>query len=133
MFSKVNFLGVVETRDCGVKNYLPCLQLIFNLFSNKPLFLRVCSTCLLKTLLEKEKLLLTNNFCFSHSVFYPFGKLSANFIKFENVVCKLFSVWKSLKLVVWERVKLELPLNVTSYPCQCFERKWYFVHTGRHS
>ena len=30
-------------------------------------------TSLLKTLWEKEKLLVTSNFSFSHSVFYPFG------------------------------------------------------------
>ena len=40
-------------------------------FLNKPWFLRVCSTSLLKTLREKEKLM--SNFSFSHSVFYPFG------------------------------------------------------------
>ena len=67
----------------------------YNPFKNKPLFLLVCSTSLLKTLREKEKLLVTSNFSFSHSVFYPFGELSAIFIKFEIVVCKLF----------WERVK----------------------------
>ena len=44
----------------------------FNLFPNKPWFLRVCSKRLLKTLREKEKLLVTSNFSFSHSVFYPF-------------------------------------------------------------
>ena len=43
-----------------------------NPFPNKPWFLRVCSTSLLKTLWEKEKLLVTSNFSFSHSVFYPF-------------------------------------------------------------
>ena len=58
----------------------------FNSFPNKPLFLRVCSTSLLKTLWEKEKLLLTSNFSFSHSVFYPFEELSTIFIKFEIVV-----------------------------------------------
>ena len=57
---------------------------------NKPWFLRVCSKGLLKTLWEKEKLLVTSNFSFSHSVFYPFGKLTAIFIKFEVVVCKFF-------------------------------------------
>ena len=36
---------------------------------NKPWFLRVCSTSLLKTLLEKEQLLVTSNFSISHSVF----------------------------------------------------------------
>ena len=43
-----------------------------------------------KTLWEKKKLLVTSNFSFSHSVCYPFGELSAIFIKFEIAVCKLF-------------------------------------------
>ena len=83
---------------------------LVNPFPNKPWFLCVCSTSPLKTLTsplktlwEKEKLLITSNFSFSHSVFYPFGELSAIFIKFEIVVFKNF-VWKSLKFVVWERV-----------------------------
>ena len=45
----------------------------FHPFPNKPWFLRVCSTSLLKTQWEKEKLLIMSNFSFSHSVFYPFG------------------------------------------------------------
>ena len=61
-----------------------------NPFPNKPWFLRVRSTSLLKTQWEKEKLLVMSNFSFSHSVFYLFGDLSAIFIKFEIVVCKLF-------------------------------------------
>ena len=36
-------------------------------------FWRPWETSLLKTLWEKEKLLVTSNFSFSHSVFYPFG------------------------------------------------------------
>ena len=59
-------------------------------FPNKPCFLRVCSTSLLKILWEKVKLLVTSNFTFSHSVFCPFGELSAIFIKLKIVVCKLF-------------------------------------------
>ena len=47
-----------------------------NPFPNKPWFLRVCSKSLLKTLWEKEKLLITSNFSFSHSVFYPLRELS---------------------------------------------------------
>ena len=62
----------------------------FNPFPNKPWFLRVCSTRLLKTLWEKEKLLVTSNFSFSHSVFYPIFELSTIFIKFKIVVCKPF-------------------------------------------
>ena len=45
------------------------MRCFFNPFPNKPWFLRVCSTNLLKTLWVKEKLLITSNFSFSHSVF----------------------------------------------------------------
>ena len=65
-------------------------QSVVNSFPNKPWFLCDCSTSLLKTLWEKEKLLVTSNFPFSHSVFYPFVELSAISFKFEIVVCKLF-------------------------------------------
>ena len=61
-----------------------------NPFPNKPWFSRVRSTSLLKTLWEKEKLLVTSNFSFSRSVFKPFVELSATFLKFEIVICKLF-------------------------------------------
>ena len=62
----------------------------FKPFPHKPWFLRFCSTSVLKTLWEKEKLLVTSNFSFSNIVFYPFGELSVFFIKLEIVVCKLF-------------------------------------------
>ena len=62
----------------------------FNPFPNKPLFLCVCSTSLLKTLWEKEKLLAMSNFSFSHSVLYHFEKPAAIFIKYKIVVCKRF-------------------------------------------
>ena len=61
-----------------------------NPFPNKPWFLPVCSISLLKTLWEKEKLLIMSNFSFFHSVFYPFRELSAIFIKFDIVVSKHF-------------------------------------------
>ena len=69
--------------------YLECFKM-WHYVVNQPLFLRVCNESLLKTLREKETLLVTSNFSFSHSVFYPFGELSLNFVKFEIVVCKLF-------------------------------------------
>ena len=67
----------------------PTMQDI-NPFPNKPWFLRVCSTSLLKTLWVKKKLLVMTNFFFSHSVFHQFVEISAIFIRFEIVVCKLF-------------------------------------------
>ena len=60
------------------------------LSQTSPGFLSVSNTSLLKTPWEKEKLLVTSNFSFSHSVFYPFGKLSTIYIKMKIVVCKLF-------------------------------------------
>ena len=74
-------------------------------FPKKSWFLRVCMTILLKTLWEKEKLLLMSDFSFSHSVFYSFVEFSAIFIKLKTVFCKTLSVWMSLKFVIWERVK----------------------------
>ena len=62
----------------------------FDSFRISPWSLRVYSTSLLKTLWEKEKLLVTSNFSFSDSVFCLFGELPAISIKFEIVVCKLF-------------------------------------------
>ena len=69
-----------------------------NPFPNKPWFFRICSTKLLRTLWKKEKLLITRNFSFSDSVFYPSGKLSGIFIKFEIFVCKLFQIGRVLNL-----------------------------------
>ena len=63
---------------------------LINPFPSKPWFLCVCSMSLLKTLWEKEKLLIMSNFSFSHSVFYPSRELCTIFIKFEIVVCKPF-------------------------------------------
>ena len=63
---------------------------MFNPFPNKPWFLRVCSISPLKTLWEKEKLLIMSNFSFSHSVFCLFGEVPVIFLKVEIVVCKLF-------------------------------------------
>ena len=59
---------------------------------------------LLKTLWKQEKLLITSNFSFSHSVYYPFGKDFNIFIKFEVVICKLFQFGGILKFVILERV-----------------------------
>ena len=53
-------------------------------------FLCVFHASLLKTMSEKEKLLVTSNFFFSNSVFYSFEELSTLFIKLTIVVCKLF-------------------------------------------
>ena len=75
--------GLLQT--CGKKSnqhfshtVFYCVRML-NPFPNKPWFLRVYSTSLLKTLWEKEKLLATSNFSFFHSVLNPFGEFSSIF------------------------------------------------------
>ena len=62
-----------------------------NPLPNKPLFLCVYRTSLLKTLWEKEKLLGMRTFCHFHWI--------------PNCCLQTCLVWKSLKSIVWERVK----------------------------
>ena len=68
------------------KKYLPSLrrftlvETFLRLPQTSPVFIRVCSTSLLKTLLEKEKLFVTSNFSFSHSV----STLLGNFLLFSS-------------------------------------------------
>ena len=80
--------NVGENHDSMIKD--SCGKGILNPFPNKPWFLHVCSTSFLKTLREKEKLLVTSNFSFSYSVFSPFEELPSICIKIEIVICKLF-------------------------------------------
>ena len=80
------FFSISNIVFQSIRNTEQCI----NHFPNNPWFLRVCRISLLKTMWEKEKLLVTSNFSFSHIVFYPSGEIPAIFIKFELVVCKLF-------------------------------------------
>ena len=96
-----------------LKLYKTKLGLGVNPFPNKPWFLCVSSTSPLKTLWEREKLLVTSDHSFSHSVFCP-GELFAILIKFEIVICKL-SQFGSLKFVVWERVNTDTTVYTVIY------------------
>ena len=88
-FNKFEIVVAISITGGNCMCRIDCICSL-NPYPNKPWFLRVCNNGLLKTLWEKEKLLVMSNFSFSHSVFYPFGQLSAIFIKFEIVVFKLF-------------------------------------------
>ena len=71
-----------NTDDSHCKGDQTSFLVNFISIPHKPWFLRVCITSLLS--------LVTSNFSFSHSVFYPFGEHSIIFIKFEIVVYRLF-------------------------------------------
>ena len=106
---------------------------LLNPFPNKPWFLRVCSTCLLKTLREKEKLLVTSNFSFSHSVFYSFEWTFCQFHHIWNCCLQTLSVWKSLKFVVRERVKFCCSSPPSHPPKKLFWKIQYNNRTGQHT
>ena len=78
-----------------------------------------------KTLWEKEKLLIMSNLSFSHSVFYPFGELSAIFIKFRIVICKLFQFGrdKNLSFGIGLRHLADKKLNGAEMLISIFARK----------
>ena len=94
----VETLGSIATPPlrCVIFSYpskKKFLQMFYNLLLNKTIIFCVCNTKLLKTLREKEKLLVASNFSFSHSVF--FFTLFENFVifvNFEIVVCELYQV-----------------------------------------
>ena len=96
-----------------VKLYYMCISP----FQNKPWFSRVCSTSALKTLWEKEKLLVTSNFSFSHSVFYRFWELSAIFINFEIIVYKLFQFGRVWNLSFRKALIKCSHADLNKYPC----------------
>ena len=66
---------IVSNHPLPVLQGLPPLnsEIFVNPFPHNDSFWHPWKTSLLKTLWEKEKLLVTSNFSFSHSVFYPFG------------------------------------------------------------
>ena len=54
----------------------------------------------------KKEIARKSNFSFSKCVFYQFGKLSAIFIKFEIVVCKLSKFARVFNLSFWKRLRI---------------------------
>ena len=86
VLQKYKTSNIIAPKSRKTFNSLPKL----NPFPNKHWFLCGCSTSLLKTLWEKKKVIVISKWSFSHSVFYQSKEISAIFIKFEIVVCKLF-------------------------------------------
>ena len=55
---------------------------------------------------KKEIACIKQFLLFPQCFFYSYEELSDIFIKFKIVFCTFFSVWKSKKFVVWERLIL---------------------------
>ena len=80
-----------ESLMDSMEEYRPCILDVMDLIHSYTMTpLDTPGKQDLKTLWEKEKLIVMSNFSLSNSVFYLFGQLSAIFVKFKIVVCKLF-------------------------------------------
>ena len=98
--------GSIKSSSVTVSQTTRCWS--FNSFPNKPRFLRVCSTSLLKTLWEKEKLLVKEPFLLFPQCFLLVLRTFCNFNQVWNCRLQTLSVWKSLTFVVWERVNYNM-------------------------
>ena len=76
---------------------------------------------------KKEKLLVTSNFSFSHSVFYTFWELSDIFIKFKIVVCKLFQFRRARNLSFGKRLTLSKTINVRLFQTERLCRRQFQI------
>ena len=82
----------------------------------------------LKTLWEKEKLLVTSKFLLFPQCFLPVWRTFCHFHHIWNCRLQPLTVWKSLKFFVWERVNSYIhtivthpfPLNLTFYKVSIF-------------
>ena len=113
-------------HDFQNKLYLSLYSIIptFNPFPNKPWFLQVCSTSLLKTLREKEKLLVMSNFSFSHRVFSPLENYLPFSLKLELSSANSFSSEESKiccsgKVYPYPFTKLFQVLTTLGTRCVC--------------
>ena len=89
-FQKAFSSGLEKDRIVGL--------LRFNPFPSKPLFLGACNESLLKTLWEKETLLIPQ--CFR-----PIQRTFHNFHQIQYCHLQTLSVWENIRLFVWDRVK----------------------------
>ena len=91
------FCEVDKSNDMSSAEWLTLSQ-------KSPVFFRVCSSSLLKTLWENGKLLIMSNFSFFPPCFLPVWKTFYHFYQIQNCRLQTLSVWKGLKFVVWERI-----------------------------
>ena len=75
-----------------------------NPFQNKPWFFTFLQCRSFENTVGKGEIALNEQFLLFPSVFYPVWRTSYYFHQIKNCRLQTFSVWKSPKFVVWERV-----------------------------
>ena len=88
-----------------IVGYLRHLFDVINPFPNKPSFLCTCSTSLFKNTVVKGEIARYEQFLLFPQCFLPIWRTFLHFHQTWNCRLQSLSVWKSLKSVVWERVK----------------------------
>ena len=106
-FSPKSFQLFKKKKISQVGSYLR-----FSPFPNKPWILHVCSTSLMKTLWEKEKLLVISNFSFSQC-FQPLCRTPCTFHEIQNCRLQTLSVWKCLNLSFGKDLPYDKNLTLT--------------------
>ena len=95
-----------KRRTAGDQNFLLFPKGFFlrviNPFPNKPLFLGVFRTCLLKTLWAKREITHNKQFLLFLHCFLPFWRIFCHFHWIWNCHLQTLLIWKSLKFVIWE-------------------------------
>ena len=112
--SDVRSLHCLILEVCNVSNYKKLSSSRFRaltLSQTSPGFLRVCSTSVLKTL-GKGEIARNEQFLLFPQCFLPVWITFCHLYQIWNCRLLTLSIWKSLKFVVWERVKDD---NLTLY------------------
>ena len=90
-------------------------HVLLNPFPNKPWFSRVYSTSLWKILWGKGEIAHNEQFLLFPQCFLSIWRTFCHFHQTKNCRLQSLSVWKSLKVVVWERVKVLNLIPLTMY------------------
>ena len=78
---------------------------LFNPFQNKPWFLRCLQNKSFENTVGKEEIAHNEQFLLLPQRFLPFCRSFCLIHQIKNCRLQTLSVWKSLKFVVWEKVK----------------------------
>ena len=97
MFDKYFWQQQYETYNSNANG-------LVNPFPNKPLFLRVCSTSLENTV-GKGEIARNEQFLLFPQCFLPVWRTFFHNHQIWNCRLLTLTIWKSLKFVVWERLK----------------------------
>ena len=91
---------------CHLAEFNFCCMLRLTLYNAIPTFNAPEKKSFLKTLWEKQKMLVTSIFCFSHNVFYPSQKEFLFWSYIYLVICKYFQLDQSENLSFGKELSL---------------------------